>query len=106
MGGCFLLLGLLVINGGPQHLLTDIGDVLLKYVANKTISSAVAAFISLILYRLFEKSWSLLVFINGAMAHGKETEEISCVTYMYLFIVSITVFNHLNWRGPKIVLVF
>lgn len=68
MGGCFLLLGLLAINGGPRHLFTDIGDVLLKYFANKAISSAVAAFISLILYRLVEKSWSLLVFINGAIS--------------------------------------
>lgn len=94
---------MLAINGGPRHLLTDIGDVLPKYVINKVISSTGAAFTSLLFYRLFEKSWSLLVFINGAITgmvskqiQGKSTVSHACI-YLYFQLL----YNHLNWLGKK-----
>lgn len=97
VGGCFLLLGLLAINGGPRHLFTDIGDVLLKYVANKAISSAVAAFISLILYRLVEKSWSLLVFINGAIS-GMVAISAGCDVFEYYAACIVGLFAAVVYR--------
>lgn len=104
VGGCFLLLGMLAINGGPRHLLTDIGDVLPKYVINKVISSTGAAFTSLLFYRLFEKSWSLLVFINGAIT-GMVAISAGCDVYEYYAACIVGILAAVVYRLFSITLV-
>lgn len=104
VGGCFLLLGMLAINGGPRHLLTDIGDVLPKYVINKVISSTGTAFTSLLLYRLFEKSWSLLVFINGAIT-GMVAISAGCDVYEYYAACIVGILAAVVYRLFSITLV-
>jgi len=72
LGGFILFFGFLAFNGGSQLQISEAGDgasVSLS-VVNTIISASFAAFSSLIINKLptfGNKSWSLLITINGAL---------------------------------------